>query len=368
MNRIDILNELEKLNDDSEPGFLSELKQQTPNELHSRIMNSIRLEALNSEKPIPTEEIKKRTRFNYRKYASFTAAAALLVVAFVGGAQTLLNNKVTPESISPKSTFSSNAPVNKTNATIKPEALKSNSPKLTNKIVASDTKLAKESLNRKIKDNSTYKKNKINLTNNGQIGQAKVANTDTTKKATKKVVVSAISTEGVDSIVVVQHKKETKTIAALNNKMLTTSDADIKKTPATDNNQSDASTGDKIPSTFDKSVQDKDTSSQETADVTGRASTDTKNPTNLDPFSPESNSMVAYIDGVVNYEISLNMGQIAIKQFVIDKGLKISDAVYRLTKLDFNTLCQRLDQNGITKTKTTNEPNDQYIYVKIINY
>ena len=109
MNEFDILKELEKLNDDIEPGFLSELQQQAPDELHLRIMRAIKLESLRDDEEKAVTQIKTRSRFNYRKYTSITAAAALLLFAVISGAQNMLKNNLTPDSISPKSTMQSNA-------------------------------------------------------------------------------------------------------------------------------------------------------------------------------------------------------------------------------------------------------------------
>src|SRR5690349_4143895 len=109
MKEFDILQELEKLNDDIEPGFLSDLKQQAPVELHSRIMNSIRQEALIVEEHRDTPIVKARNRFNYRRYVTFTAAAALLVVAFLGGANGLFKNGPTPTTVTSDKTFAMKA-------------------------------------------------------------------------------------------------------------------------------------------------------------------------------------------------------------------------------------------------------------------
>jgi hypothetical protein len=119
MNEHDLLKELENLNDNSEPGFLKELSQPAPDELHIRIMNSIRQEALKeAEKPVI--EFKRRPKFDYRKYASFTAAAAVLVFAFIGGANQLLSTKVTPSTITHHTlTATSNAPATKSTVAIK---------------------------------------------------------------------------------------------------------------------------------------------------------------------------------------------------------------------------------------------------------
>ena len=76
--------------------------------------------------------------------------------------------------------------------------------------------------------------------------------------------------------------------------------------------------------------------------------------------------MVAY-DSLVNYEISLNMGQIHVIQFIKEKGTKISENVYKLSETDFNSLNQLLEQNGIPKNKT-NEVIDSFVFIKIINY
>lgn len=119
MNDEELLKVLEELDvddkADDEPGFLRDLMQQAPGDLHIRIMNSLRQEMEEEQKrESKVIEIKPRNRVNYRKYASFTAAAALLAVVFIGGGTQLLHKKITPLT----NTYYNKTTINDTNLSV----------------------------------------------------------------------------------------------------------------------------------------------------------------------------------------------------------------------------------------------------------
>lgn len=349
MYEYDILKELEKFDDDVEPGFLSEFQQQAPDELHSRIMNSIRQEALQAEKQNEVHEIKQRNRFNYRKYASFTAAAALLIFAFIGGAQSLLEKNLTPTNITSNTSTVLKQPSNQSKVAIKNGKTLFNHSTINQKTnipykTKSDFTKATEPRDKELAIDSNN--NPKSIKNNA------IKQKPETKKASRALA-NANDNDNANSDVTAQPKphiasSKGETSGLVNNNGTATNNLPNEQTIAPDNNN---------PGT--------------TVDSSGNsiASTDKLNPTNIDPKGLASGSMTAYLDSLINYEIDLNMGQISIIQFIKEKGFKISQSqdVYELNLTDFNSLNKLLDQNNISKNMT-NEIDDkaQFIFVKMI--
>lgn len=334
MKEYDILKELEKLDDDIEPGFLSELHQQAPDDLHSRIMNSIRQEALLQDNQSNIRELKPRNRFDYRKYLSVTAAAAMLFIAVVGGANSLLQNKVTPETISPKSELHASGQIEKHRvAEITPTTKENNS------VVKNDNNNAANNPSEK-KANMPGKKTAIDF------NLAELKGEPAKKPKVSKELASASKDDPNVNPITIQPKKY---------------QGSGDKTPVVSANPAGGPTS--------KGNQDPN-AGQTTGDTNiGNQGTNVP-PTSLDPKHPsiDPNTNLAYLDNMINYEISLNMSQIDIMQFIKEKGSKIvTDSVYKLSKDDFNTLSQMLEQDGITLDKV-NDMTDTSVYIKIITY
>lgn len=366
MNEFDILKELEKLNDEVEPGFLCELQQQAPDELHSRIMKSIRQDNFSGDEQRVITEIKPRNRFNYRKYTSTTAAAALLIIAVIGGAQSLLKNPVTSDGISPKFTImrTETAVLNKTTNKSKSTEVQGNldktpivtspKPNLPSKKDINLTKnVAPIITSSTTKANDKPIKEKANSTNNS---------TKVTSKATLKQ--SNTDSSNVVEDVIVQSK--TNIVDTKDPTLGSSENSDIGGKKITDLLNTNKGFLFKDPTIAADNNTTVDPSDSNNVVKSGVANIDPANPTNIDPLSPDNSSMVAY-DNLVNYEISLNMSQIYIIQFIKEKGAKISENVYKLSRTDYNTLNRLLEQNGISKNKT-NDVIDQFVFIKITTY
>lgn len=325
MNEFDILKELEKLNDDSEPGFLSELQQQAPDELHSRVMNSIRA------------EMKPRRRFNYSKYASFATAAALIIFTFINSG--------------PNGLLDSNNLVNTKNLT---EFNQMENP-LVNKDAGTDAK--KYIINGKAEVNDTkavedYPKvlKKARSKQNSKVAYSsdKSSKTSTTVKhdvpKTSKTAIANILPK-TEPKKLVDVSKEVA-IESVNRKSPVNTNLDLK-------NIQDPS-----------DLVDKSNQTNEMTASSKVATTASLVPDNLvTGFRVASLSL----DSIVNYEISLNMAQTYIIQFIKEKGVKLSEELYKLDKEDFDMLDQILDQSGIAKNKV-NVLDNQYVIIKMIMY
>lgn len=321
MNEFDILKELEKLNDDSEPGFLSELQQQAPDELHSRVMNSIRA------------EIRPRNRFNYRKYASFATAAAVLVFALMGGAKSLFDN---------------NNLANTKNLT---EFTESNAKKVivNEKVALNDVKAFKVSP-------------KTNSNTNPVISEK-------AKPKQKTMVAYGPSNGSKAKISKKQDVSKVNTASAM--KIAIASEPKAKKIPDTSKEVAIASVDRKDPISTNLSSEN----TQNPSDIVDNsvqtnqteASSKTLTSASLAPDNLVTGFRVASLslDSIVNYEISLNMGQTYIIQFIKEKGVKLSEEIYKLDKEDFDMLNQILDQSGIAKNKV-NDLDNQYVIIKMI--
>jgi hypothetical protein len=384
MNEIDILKELEKLDDDIEPGFLSELKQQTPDELHSRIMSSIRMEAMNShsteelgigletinnEKDTKVVELKPRFRFNYRKYATLTTAAAILVVVFVGGAKELLRQNVTPDSISPKHRIISNAKTNDSDSIADTKDMLRADKTTENKLGGTGSTAAtvdngKTEFGKTAGDSS---KQNTTLANNNVAGKsiaaAAVAPDKTTATAPEYNKVAKVGNT---------HKNTTKTNEDEDSLSISTSKKASSKGII-------VATTTPIPNTtISNSAEGKNTENGTTTDPNNKF---TNNPSNLaaangDEYKDSSNSSIkaitdelktASLENIVNYELNLNANQNDIVQYVNDKGTKLAENVYELKLTQYNELNQLLIKNSIVPKKINEiEGNAQSVIVKLI--
>lgn len=373
MNEHDILKELENLNDDSEPGFLKELTQQAPEELHMRLMSSLRQEiALTPDDKVI--ELKRRNRFDYRRYASLTAAAALLVFAFVGGANQLLKSKVTPESISPKANIqiTGNVADAKTNTPIVADKESTKKPTIIVSTTTADNAIKhqkaavsdhKNNPHSKVADKSNTKTTEQKLvaektkpstiTSSTQLAKPKLFAQVTPHRTVnlRKGLPKNVPNDSTgDDITISQVQK---TIPD-NSKAVDNAESSITPKTSADNSV--------IKSTDNTNPVD---NSNPTDDSKDTASVDPNNKTALDQNSDAAKAFMASMaDITINYEISIPFSQTDILQFIKEKGVFISEEIYKLNKTDFATLNQMLDQNNIQKN-LINEISDQFIVVKI---
>jgi hypothetical protein len=358
MTEYDILKRLEKLNDDDfdvddiDGGFLSELQQQAPEELHMRIMNSIREEALKDKNLRETPEIRTRNRFNYRKYASFAAAAAIFMVAIIGGAQNILQGKLSPDKISSKQ------PV-VVNSVTSPKKTPFNALTTSTETTTNALRGAKKPADGTANNNPSkfgVTKAGVNSSNSSLIASTKTP-ANTNKIGTLKdqnTNIEPYKTPEDVSVTITQKQrsydiKNQDPSATANNTPIANADAKrigigSENNPSS-NNQTDPNVNNK----------------QNTQDPNGA---DNNKPTaTIDP-----NNMVAANDNLVNYEIQLSMGQnYNIIQFIKENGSKISDTenIYKLDKANFDMLSQLLEQNGIAENKA-NDVTDTTVVVKMI--
>jgi hypothetical protein len=345
MTEYDILKELEKLNDDDndddfDAGFLRELQHQAPDELHLRIMNSIREEAQKLDKLNETPKIRTRNRFNYRKYASYAAAAAVIMVAFIGGAQSILEKKLSPVDLSQKT------PVV---FTIKDDGNKAEAKTTTNSVKTTSIDVGT---------------NKLKSTNDSSgITPSKSINLLSNRSA------SASSEVKTQKAQVTPKKKEAPKVSA-NTLRTSITSADISVTISdkdhnfdVDPSETAKGTGSNNNPTNKNTADTNENKAQIKPDTTATNNGDKPN-TNEEP---NPNLMIAANDNLVNYEIELNMGQnYNIIQFIREKGTKVSDSniIYKLEKADFDALSQLLEQNGIAENKI-NDTTDTSVVVKM---
>lgn len=380
MNEIDILKELEKFDDDIEPGFLSELKQQTPDDLHFRIMNSIRMEAMNSNlteelgvgleavedvKNTNVVELKPRFRFNYRKYATLTTAAAILVVVFVGGAKELLRQNVTPDSISPKNSIVMNAKTNDlTNIVDAKKTLKTD-PAFKDKLADTSPAIAGNVKTEFTKSNAAVDidNQNTNLTNNSVTRKstpvATVAADKTTQNYNKNVKVGNVvkgtpsTTEEENSVSITTSKKPSSkgTIVA------TTSIPNATTSNSTDGKNTENGTA------TDPNNKLINSSPNSVATISD-GSKDSPNPS-IKAITDELKT--ASLENIVNYEMNLDANQNDILQYVSEKGTKLAENVYELKCTQYNELNQLLIKNNIVPKKINElETNAQSVIVKLI--
>lgn len=391
MNEHDFMKELESLNDDSEPGFLKELSQQAPDVLHMRIMDSIRQEALKEkvQEVEPVIELKRRIKFDYRKYASFTAAAALLIFAFSSVPNQLLETKVTPDSIA-----------HKDKVTITGTATPSK------KINASTN--SKANIQSSLSNIKDYKNNADNVSKIiANKKQSKVVSFGKATIEVKKVIKNSSEKPTLfaeKALPTITAKKNNPIHSAVVDKVIldktATGNSTTKSHESTTKNQAndipiadvtissaDKAFGSDTAKTQDIKVPDVnikssgDTNNTKTPNDTGAtdnssnnnpsdnsgnvASTEPNSTTDLSPYSNQAKDLLgAMADVTINYEISLDLSQTDIIQFVKEKGVAISDEIYKLNKADFATLAQMLDQNNIP-IKLDNEITDQFVFIEI---
>lgn len=360
MDEFKILEELNKLDDDIEPGFLRDLQQRAPEELHSRIMNSIRQEAV----------IKKRFNFNYKRYASFATAAALLVVTILAGINHNLvgnnliknNDQMSTPPISSAKIAPSNPdkkPVPKP-ITVDQQKTAQDDPQTTTKNInagQTDKNTGKTKTEKVISDKdlaaATGNKAGINASSDVKVPSSDKPSTD------KQPVVAkgksyAKTTD--DRSVTITPGTKTKPSGD--------SSAGIKNQPAiADNNAAGGSqTGDNNPGNT--------TTNQPGASVAANnaGSNISTSGDNDTPAlkAPVPDDFIANPDNV-NFEVSLNLSETYIIQFIQEIGQKISNDSYRFNVTDFNTLKEMLKNSSITM-KQINEITGDSVVIKMIVY
>jgi hypothetical protein len=380
MDEFDILKELEKLDDDIEPGFLRELRFEAPDELHSRIMNSIK------------QEMKPRSRFNYRRYTAFAVAAALLVFVYIGGGKSGLfqNNPITNNN-STSEIKTDNINVNHVirdvikSKSSKNEAAVNDSTKIQGHKKTTSPKATAKPFTGQV---AVSDKNpaKVNLpTTKEKLPTANV-NLPPTKvnlppaKETKTPIVAVkpdtkIKKPAGNRLADVGNKEndEPTLIPSIKNPTQGAGTVDPNTTP--DNNNKGGTGLAVIPP--DSSAAD-----NQSTKALNPSETVADNPSTNDP-SIDSNTTIAAIDmnnypvglkiasisldSFVNYEINLNMSQVSIIQFIKEKGTKLSEVVYKLNKSDYDELDKILNENSVVKNEV-NTQSGEFVIIKMIMY